>query len=326
MRIYWQYDPNDTGKGKFTKRLIPELEKLGVRIKFRPEHCDATISYTRFRKESGKLPTVLRVDGVHMIRGKKWIARDDFIIKSINKADAVIWQSEFCKKIIKGMYPAKPKKDYVIFNGENITSRAGEKIVSPYPKNVVISAKWQDKRDEKRIHKRLKHHTKVARDYIVWGKYDDVCFWILGNNEDKYYESERLRYVGWLENDEDIKKYLRMADVFLYLPWFDWCPNMAVEAMACGCYLICSNNGGHAELTKGYGTVIETDAEIEPKMVGCKDVPDFNRTKVIEEIDKYFQGVELDRQHQCLSVVEYNPDIDIQNTAKKYKAVFERVI
>jgi len=115
MRVFWQYDPNDTGKGKFTKRLLPELEKLGVKIKYRPDHCDLTISYTRFRKESGNLPKVLRVDGVHMIRGKRWVARDDFIIKSINKADAVIWQSSFCKRIITEMYPARPKKDFIIF-------------------------------------------------------------------------------------------------------------------------------------------------------------------------------------------------------------------
>jgi hypothetical protein len=80
MRVFWQYPYNATGKGKFTKRLVPELEKLGVKVEFKNyKKCDITISYTRFRMDSGKLPKVLRVDGLHMLRNKSWRGRDKLI-------------------------------------------------------------------------------------------------------------------------------------------------------------------------------------------------------------------------------------------------------
>ena len=71
MKLFLQYKKNDTGKGKFTGRLVPELETLGGDVRYEGAGCDITLSYTKFREKSGGMPRVLRVDGVHLLENKK---------------------------------------------------------------------------------------------------------------------------------------------------------------------------------------------------------------------------------------------------------------
>lgn len=316
MRVFWQYPYNQTGKGKFTKRLVPELEKLGVKVDFKNyKKCDLTISYTRFREESGKLPKVLRVDGLHMLRNKSWKGRDKLIGKDANRADGVIWQSEFCQKVLSKILKIKPKREAVIFNGDDPAYYNDvAPFVSPYPRNVIMMAKWYNKRGQPRVQKRYKEHCKIARDYTAMDK--DCCFWIVGNCEDKHYESDRVRYIGW-KTKKELAAYLVMADVYLYIPWYDWCPNSAVEAMCAGNYLICSNNGGHAEMAEGYGSIVSTDEIINPKILIDVQPPKPNREAVLEGLKQYY-----DIRPQAV----VNPNVKIGNVAIKYKKMFEKVL
>jgi glycosyltransferase involved in cell wall biosynthesis len=316
MRVFWQYRPNETGKGKFTSRLLPELEKLGVKAEFKNwKKCDLTISYTRFRMNSGKLPKVLRVDGLHMMRNQAWRGRDKLIGKDANKADAVIWQSEFCRRILCKILKIRPKREAVIFNGDSPEYyNAVEPFKSPYERNVVMMAKWYNKRGDFRISKRTKEHCKIARDYTLMD--DKCCFWIIGNNRHKFFKSDRIKYVGWKEGDE-LAVYLKMADIYLYVPWFDWCPNSAVEAMCAGCYLVCSNNGGHAEIADGYGRVVKTDSTIKPRIFVDEKPPRADRGAILNALKQYYK----DRPK-----AEVNPKVRIEHVASEYKKIFEKVL
>jgi len=315
MRLYLQYQPNDTGKGKFTSKLIPELEALGVSVKTENHKCDIAMSYSYIRDTKCRLPTVLRVDGIYIDQGILRPGRDARIKDGVAFADAVIWQSDFSKNIAGHFVGLNRKRNYVIFNGDseaNYSSVVPQK--SDYKRNIIISAKWQDGHDRKRVHKRFKEHCKIARDYCEIDK--NVCFWIIGNNQDKYYESDRIRYLGWL-SDEEIKPYLKMGDIYLYVPWYDWCPNSVVEAMTAGLHVVCNNNGGQKELVDGYGTVVNCDEEITIKSFKKQNVPKPNRDTVIDKIKEIFSGNVASK---------INPKINIKEIAKQYKNVFEDVL
>jgi len=316
MKVFWQYKPNKTGKGKFTARLLPVLEDLGVKAEFKNyKKCDLTISYTRYRMDSGKLPRVLRVDGLHMMRNKSWRGRDKFIGKDANEADAVIWQSEFCRRVLSGVLKIKPKREAVIFNGDDPDYyKKIVPLISPHERNIIMMAKWYNKRGQPRVQKRTKEHLKIARDYTAMD--EKCCFWIVGNCKDRHYESDRVRYVGW-KTKKELASYLKMADVYLYIPWYDWCPNSAVEAMCAGNYLICSNNGGHAEMAEGYGTIVPTDKTINPKIFIDAKPPKPNRELVLDTLKSYYK----ERPE-----AKVNPEVNIEHVAKRYKEVFKGVL
>jgi hypothetical protein len=108
-----------------------------------------------------------------------------------------------------------------------------------------------------------------------------------------------------------------MADVYLYVPWYDWCPNSAVEAMCAGNYLVCSNNGGHTEMADGYGSIVATDEIIKPKILVDVQPPKPNRDWVMDALNIYFLSK---------PPIAVNPRVRIEHAASEYKKVFERVL
>jgi len=314
MNVFLQYEMNETGKGLFLARLEPELKKLDVYLKTSPKGCDLTLSLTSWRKESGKLPRVLRLDGVHMVQGKRIGWRNDQISKGIKKSDVAIWQSRFCKRIVGGML-GKPKKNFVIFNGMNPDEFSQvDPIRSPYPRNIMMLAKWDYKDKTPRKHKRLKEAAKIARDYTAIDP--QACFWIVGNTKERRYESERIRYTGWLEIEET-KRYMKMCDVGVYPAWFDWCPNSVVESISAGQYMIVSNNGGQAELVEEYGKVVDVDKPMTPQALKRMHVPEIDRSKFVNAIAEFY-FVKPQRS--------FNPALHISRIARKYKEAFEAAL
>jgi len=314
MKVFIQYDKNDTGKGQFLSRLERAIAKIGVTFEYdSPLGCNVTLSFTHWRKPCS-LPSVLRIDGIHLHLTKNVEWRNEQIGKDIKDADAVIWQSKFCYDIVGGLLGVG-KKNYTIFNGMDPADY--DSVVSaqsPYRRNIVFSAKWRNKtREGERYFKRYKDSAKIARDYTEMDQ--NTCAWILGNTPDQKYASERVVYTGWLE-PQQVKAYLKMADCVVHIPYFDWCPNSVVESLCAGCYGIVGNSGGQAEFVGKYGTVVQIDKRVKPKMVNAVDVPKIDRGLVIHAIADYFRDMPR---------VVLNPEIHIDYVAARYKEVFDAV-
>jgi glycosyltransferase involved in cell wall biosynthesis len=52
---------------------------------------------------------------------------------------------------------------------------------------------------------------------------------------------------------------MNRADVLLHPRLGDWCPNVVVEALACGLPVVCGSWGGAAELVGAGGIVVPTE-------------------------------------------------------------------
>lgn len=306
MQVFVQYEPNRTGKGLFLQRLERSIAQYGIEFKYDTyKGCDATLSFTHWRKESGRLPKVLRLDGVHMVANKRVGWRNGQISKAIAQADVAIWQSQFCRNIVGGMLGYAPR-NYTIFNG--IDPKIYHSVVpadSPFKRNVIACAKWSYKDGSPRRHKRLKDTAKVMAACCEADK--ELGCWIIGNVHKKYYECDRLRYTGWLDQDA-LRQYIKMADGFVYIPYFDWCPNAVVEMGGAGLWGVVSNNGGHAEISTG--KVVKIDKTMKPKLLA------HNPPKLTDEkISAVVQAV-LDKLPDSQKHV---PDwIDINTIARQY--------
>jgi glycosyltransferase involved in cell wall biosynthesis len=314
MKVYWQYRPNDTGKGHFTEQLIPALEDQGVQVRLEPEGCDATVSYTYFRDRGCKLPGLLRVDGLHMVKDRVQDGRTAVLAQAIKQAKGVVWQSDFSRHMLSPV-TGVGRKNFTIWNGDSPERFADvQPIISPWPRNILMAAKWHDGPDEPRLWKRLKDHDAIAHEYVHTDP--QACVWILGDCGKDYPSSPQVRYVGWVDH-QTLARYMKMADIFMYAAWLDWCPNVVVEAMAAGCYIICGPNGGHAEIAAGYGTVLRDNPPAMPQDIHKGHIPRCDTGMWADAIDEYYFR---------MPNAKVNPEIRIERVAEKYKAALEGIL
>jgi glycosyltransferase involved in cell wall biosynthesis len=314
MKVYLQYKPNDTGKGKFLSRLIPELTKLGIKCMYARKGCDVTLSLTRFRDETKGMPKVLRVDGIHLVKSKKTLWRNKIISDSIKKADVVIWQSKFCQRIGTEVLQITPRKDVIIHNAApripcDEQYEAYTRFHGRADKVIALCAKWDYADGKPRLHKRLNSQAELAAWYTAFNP--GVEFRIFGRTRDRPFERSGIRYYGHLTED-DLKKQLCACDVLLYLPYYDWMPNSVVESIAAGLPVVASNNGGHAEVAD---VVIKTDVELPAEMMAREKVPGLAFPEIGKVLDT------INRSFVKMTTIKIMQDI-----ALKYKAALEAAI
>ena len=294
MKLFLDYELNNSGKGKFLRRLIPALKKIGVETYFREKGCDVALGISRWRTKT-KLPKVIRVDGIHLKENDKNNWKNERIRKGIKKSEAVIYQSEYARKQCEDFFQLKKKHTYVIFNGANPEDYD---ITMPgYTEySVISSAKWCH-RNGYRKHKRLQTVIDVAKAC----KRKDVHFFIAGKLLDKYNDTENLTFLGQLK-DEILRRYLAEMDAMLYPAAYDWCPNAVVEALCAEVPVICTEGHGTTELIRACGG----------RVVNNKiDIPE-----ILWAIDDLIKN----------PVAVDTTMVDIKRTAWKYKRVFEKVL
>ena len=241
MKVFVQYALNDSGKGKFLSRLIPALKKIGVECRFKEKGCDVCLGISKWRGKT-KLPKVLRVDGVHLEPGHE--GQNHAIKKSIQSADAVIFQSRFAQSKVKEVLGVKPKKEFVIYNGANPKDYEIELIEgSNNFYNILISGKW-----ERNGKPRKQKGLKAALEHAYHRVRMDGCtrVWVVGETQEKSHH-KRVRMEGRYTEDE-MRHALAICDEMIFMPEYDWCPNAVVEAKVAGLKLTLSNHPPMIEL------------------------------------------------------------------------------
>ena len=69
-------------------------------------------------------------------------------------------------------------------------------------------------------------------------------------------KDHKIKYLGALSEQQLISLY-KASTNFLHLGWLDNCPNVVIDARACGCHIICTNSGGTPEVAGPEATIIE---------------------------------------------------------------------
>jgi hypothetical protein len=105
-----------------------------------------------------------------------------------------------------------------------------------------------------------------------------------------------------------------MADVTLYMAAYDWQPNVCVESLVAGTPTVTANNGGQAEHSP---YVVRVDPVMRAKMATDGKVPRLKYNLVAPVLTKALQN----GNNWVL-----NPDLLIENVAKRYAKVFHGVL
>ena len=313
MKVYLDYDIRKkahgekvSGKAKFILRLEPELRKLGVEFQDKEKGADVALGVSYWRHDRPKIPSVLRVDGVHFIKTpfKQWVNKQ--IRKGINKSDATIWQTRFAQEQVTKHLKATPRREYVVFNGSDPAWFEVPAAKTQYEHNVLMCALFKN-----RPQKGLQEMLRVADKYVR--KHSNVGFWVAGTTEIKH-DEPHIHMLGYLR-DEELRRYMKMADVLLYLASYDWCPNSVVEGLTAGLPVIYLKGSGVEELVGDCGIGLEQKKAPKLNFRSQTAPPAFHRSEALSALDDML----ADKKRVV------RPAVHIQQIAVQYKEVFDAV-
>jgi glycosyltransferase involved in cell wall biosynthesis len=298
-----------TGSPYFHEQFMDEARRQGRQVVFwerikNPDLVfvnDWTIDLPRldnFRKMGIKV--VLRIDGAG-IKDSKNPKKDNIIYQTYEKCDAAIFQSQFCKQIWLRCFKLD-KPHTVILNGadENIFSPLGPAENFGFRHFMVTAARW---RPWKNLEQMIEVFLRLEQK--------DLGLVVIGADA-KVPPHPRIKATGKLSHRQ-MAKVFRAADLFLYLPWQDWCPKVVSQALVAGLPVVCSFKGGTRELVQDCGLVIRGTRDeavpFEPNPVNTEEA-----VAAVKQI--------LQKGERCRP----RPDLYLSSMVKQYYNFFEELL
>ena len=177
------------------------------------------------------------------------------IKRTYDLATGVIFQSSF-NKALTTKYFGEHKNSIVIHNGADL-----DRIKNVEPLNFNRYENLWSCASSWRPHKRLGENIR----YFLEHSGDNDGLMVAGSvSQEDRVKNERIHYVGVL-NQKQLFALYKKSKYFLHLAWLDHCPNVVVDARACGARIICSSAGGTREIAGSDAIVIqETEWDFSP--------------------------------------------------------------
>jgi glycosyltransferase involved in cell wall biosynthesis len=277
-----------SGPNCFGRKLFDVLQRRGVSFDATQEP-DAVLAFIQALNYSSAAPLFQRLDGIYFNTAQNYSQQNQPILNTYQKADGVIFQSDFNKTLITKYFGDHPNS-IVIHNGSDLeyikkTPLLQAQLFQNYEKIWVCASHW-------RPHKRLKDNIQYFLDH---SGPNDVLL-IMGHTDEKPLTDNKIKYLGNIDY-KSLITILKVSDCFIHLAWLDHCPNVVVDARACGCEIICSSSGGTKEIAGRDATlVLEEEWDFEP--VELYSPPTLDFTKKVNN--------------------EYNSDYDMEKVADRY--------
>lgn len=294
MRIWWEnvnFDRNN-GPNSFAQKLVKQLDKKGHSnsMKDISKRPDAMMCFIESRRENlskafghDDIPLLLRLDGIYFNTRGDWKNQNTNIKRTYHGSQGIVFQSNFAKKVITHYFGEHPNTA-VIQNGADI-----EYIDQIKPLEAPFLDKYEDIWTccaDWRPHKRLKDNVNYFLEYS--GPNDLLV--VAGKPPDDAPRHERVMYIGYVDPAQLYSLYKR-SRYFIHLAWLDFCPNVVVDARACGCQVICTSSGGTPEIAGKNAIVIEQEPwDLKP--MDLYDPPPLDFSKKIE--NKWDLGYDME--------------------------------
>jgi len=290
---------SQSGPNSFAHRLASELSRRNdYKIVNQNEDYDIFLCFI----EPSSIPRkgskfIHRLDGI-WFKPEEFNTHNTSIKWAYEKADHVIWQSNFDKKMTSHHW-GLPKKGSVIHNGikkiifENLHPEV-QKIKNNFERIFVCSASWHR---QKRLKENIQFYKKVRKE-------KDALL-VLGSNPDWIEKENNIFYLGQLPHEICLQIY-SISSWFLHLAWLDHCPNVVVEALSQNCPVICTDMGGTKEIVKENGIVLKENNPYNFELTDYDKPYDLN----------------FDSEIFTLDTKEVLFDLDIEKIASQYIEVF----
>jgi glycosyltransferase involved in cell wall biosynthesis len=224
-------------------------------------------------RRSPRLRIVHRVDGSSQDygRGPKGDRRQGQVSRF---ADLTIFQSAYCRHSTREKFPVIGADGPVIPNPVDVDlfSPQGERADLPgrSPRLVYVT-----------------HSTNPMKGwgdvYALAGQRPDLTFILVGSYDDPP-ALPNLHLLGTVAHD-DLPRVLRACDVSLAFQRNEACPNVVLEAMACGLPILYVESGATPELVEGCGlpvTVETFSAQLEALLARRADYATCARQRAVD--------------------------------------------
>ena len=284
MKIFTHnFNPNsNSGPNKFTRTLFSKL--LNDRKVSLSNQKDADVEFCVIQQQAHKVkPMVLRLDGIYFNSEQDFKQQNAPIKFAYDNADAVIFQSNFNKKLTESWF-GPHRNGHVIHNAADPDVVNHSFVIEDYK-----NKKWPWSKEKEvwscaaswRPHKRLMQNIL----YFLNCAPKESVFAIAGNigmDEAKQYlnMSDRIYILGELSYQNLLALYHR-SSTFVHLAYLDHCPNVVVDAQSAGCRIICSSTGGTHEVVDSGIIILEDEWNMKPCALYKPPDMDFSKTKEI---------------------------------------------
>lgn len=294
------------GWANFVTSLICQLERMyDVKIVGKKDKSDIHLSVISGFKPHCK--NVLRIDGVYYDEVRR--KRNKSIYNSIQTADAVVFQSNWCRTLVTRMLNIIPKKDIVIYNGVDQSSITKSKsksmpMMNGFKKWWVCCSHW-------RVNKRPR---AIADAFTVACDHrSDVGMIFLGHMDESFKKKHaNILYAGEV-NRSDLFSYLKGGNWMCHICHIDACPNSVIEGLSCGLPVLCNNIGGTPEIVAKDGIIVPLDKEFKFKFI--------KESNQISSVDIDLLSSNMVKMMNLPWSVS-RPDLDISVAAHKYYNLF----
>jgi|GEM_PF-1398181 len=307
LNIGFSFNRANAGPSNFMNNLKSSLEIKNIsKTSFFINPFTSCNIYSNQIRNPWMKPYFFRVDGVGFDISKteeETKILNNTLKDGIKNSRGVIYQSEFSKKLAEKTLGYKPEKSTIIINGTNqkIFNKEGDNLrdqlnISKNSLVFVTSAKW---RPRKRLQDTIDSFNKFKEQFE-----GDTYLIVIGY---KNIDSNNIIYIPHIENSE-IPKYLRTADIYLFLGWVDPCPNSVVEAISCGLPVICTNVGGTKEIVEltNSGIVVNTDPEYNYSFVNLNTPPKVDINLIVKAMLKMSSNINKYKEHLDTSKIDIN--------------------
>jgi len=258
---------SNSGPNSFANKLKKYLTIAGHSVN-KTGSPEAFLCFIESSRVNYDRPMFQRLDGIYFNSDFDYNKQNQNIKRTYELADGVIFQSEFNMNLTNKFF-GKHRNSTIIHNGADTMAIKSIKPLplDKYEKLYVCASSW-------RPHKRLGENIRYFLEHS--GVNDGLI--IAGNvPQPEKINDSKIHYVGNRNQSELLSLYKR-ADFFIHLAWIDHCPNVVVDARACGCKIICSSTGGTKEIA-GMDAIIIKEKAWDLKPVKLYDPPllDFSK-------------------------------------------------
>jgi len=303
MKIFaHNFNPqSNSGPNKFTRQLFNQMQKE-YGVSYTSNQQEADVEFCLIQQVVHKVkPMVLRLDGIWFNSEQNYKEQNKLIEFSYRNADAVIFQSNFNKKLTESWF-GEHKNPYIIHNAADFKQieRANAAFWNnTFGKDTEVwscAASW-------RPHKRLNENIKYFLEFAPPNAILAVAGKGAATERLNHLNNKRIKFLDELDYMSLLSLYKR-SSTFVHLAYLDHCPNVVVDAQACGCRVICSSSGGTSEIVENGTIVVEEDWDFKPCKLYSPPKINFNSFK------------------HCSMTKNRN----IVNCTKKYYDIIKRII
>jgi len=299
--LFENVNPSSTsGPNYFGSKLIKYLESYNCKIDVQDigKH-DVHVAFIESTTRNSK-PLIQRLDGIYFNANFNCDRMNSNIRRTYERSSGVIFQTEFNRDLCFSWF-GKHNNYTIIRNGADrhhistVTDQWQE--LDKYENVWACASNWH-------VFKRLDDNIRYFKEHAS----SKDCLVIAGSNINTLEADPRIIFVGNLDIDRLISLY-KKAKYFIHLAYLDHCPNVVVDASACGCIVICSSSGGTQEVAGDSAIVIE-----EPQW-------DFSFIK-----EMIPPPLDFSRKRKIKNIADIDYDNCMQKTAKKYYKFIKKVI